>query len=51
MENKPKKVSKYTNDDLKTMQNWSLERKLEVSLTRILEFSAHFNNKIYVLSL
>lgn len=30
--------NKYTNEDLKTMQNWSLERKIQVSQTRILEW-------------
>ena len=28
----------YTKDDLKTMQSWSLERKIQVSQTRIMEF-------------
>lgn len=31
------------------MQSWSLERKIRVSQTRIIEFSQKTNNKIYVL--
>lgn len=30
--------NKYTNEDLKIMQNWSLERKIQVSQTKILEW-------------
>ena len=37
----------YTNEDLKIMQNWSLERKIQVSLTRISEFGLKMENKIY----
>lgn len=44
-----KEKTKYTNDDLITMQNWSLERKIQVSLTRISEFGLKMNNKIYIL--
>ncbi len=32
------------------MQSWSLERKIRVSQTRIIEFAQKTNNKIYVLS-
>lgn len=40
----------YTNQDLKIMQNWSLERKIQVSLTRISEFGLKMENKIYILN-
>ena len=30
------------------MQSWSLERKIRVSQTRIIEFAQKTNNKIYV---
>lgn len=42
-----KEKTKYTSNDLITMQNWSLERKIQVSLTRISEFGLKMNNKIY----
>jgi len=38
----------YTRDDLKTMQCWSLERKIQVTQTRIMEWYYHFNGKVYV---
>ena len=44
------KQSIYTNEDLKIMQNWSLERKIQVSLTRISEFGLKMENKIYILT-
>lgn len=42
--------SKFTNNDLKAMQNWDLDRKIATSLTRIAEFYAKYPHKIYVLS-
>lgn len=42
--------SKFTNDDLKVMQSWNLDRKIATSLTRIAEFYAKYPHKIYVLS-
>lgn len=45
MSERPK--AKYTNEDLKIMQNWSLDRKIQVSLTRISEFGLKMENKIY----
>lgn len=39
---------KYTPEDLKTMQEWPLERKIQVSQTRILEFGLKLGGKIYV---
>lgn len=42
--------SKFTNDDLKTMQSWNLDRKIATSLTRIAEFYAKYPHEIYVLS-
>lgn len=43
--------AKFTNDDLKRMQSWDLDRKIAVSLTKIAEFYSKFPHKIYVLSL
>ena len=54
MQNKEKattKQQKYTNQDLKDMQSWSLERKIRVSQTRIIEFCRKYDDKIYVLSI
>ena len=48
IKNEPK--HKYTNEDLKIMQNWDLDRKIEVSITRIMEFYSNFPHKIYILS-
>lgn len=39
---------KYTNEMLKEMQSWDLDRKIATSLTRIIEFAKHFNNQVYV---
>lgn len=41
--------NKFTNEDLKTMQSWDLDRKISVSLTRIAEFHDKFPHRIYVL--
>lgn len=41
--------NKFTNEDLKTMQSWDLDRKISVSLTRIAEFYDKFPHRIYVL--
>lgn len=43
--------NKFTNLDLKIMQNWDLDKKIATSLTRIAEFNTHFNNKTYILLL
>ena len=43
-----KTEQKYTKEDLKQMQSWPLERKIQVSQTRILEFGLKFDNQIYV---
>lgn len=48
MDKQPK--NKFTNDDLKTMQSWDLDRKIVTSQTRIIEFCRKFYDKIYVLS-
>lgn len=37
-----------TRDDLKIMQGWPLERKINVSLTRIQEWYLRFDGKVYV---
>lgn len=39
---------KYTNEDLKIMQSWSLERKIQVTQAKIIEFHRHFDGKVYV---
>ena len=38
----------YTNDDLKIMQAWPLERKIQVTQTRIMEWYQHYNGQVYV---
>ena len=37
-----------TNEDLKTMQEWPLERKIRVSQARIMEWYKHWGGKVYV---
>lgn len=39
---------KYTKEDLKIMQGWSLERKIRVTQTRILEWYQHWQGQVYV---
>lgn len=41
-------ANKYTTQDLKEMQAWSLDRKIQVSQTRILEYGLKLNKQIYV---
>lgn len=40
--------TKYTKEDLKTMQAWDLERKIRVTQTRIIEWYKHWKGKVYV---
>lgn len=40
--------NKYTSEDLKTMQSWSLERKIRVTQTRIMEWYQHYDGMAYV---
>ena len=40
--------NKYTLEDLKTMQAWSLERKIQVTQTRLIEWYQKFGGKVYV---
>lgn len=40
--------NKYTPEDLKTMQAWSLERKIQVTQTRLIEWYQKFQGKVYV---
>lgn len=40
--------NKYTKEDLKTMQAWSLERKIQVTQTRIMEWYQHYKGQVYV---
>lgn len=37
-----------TKEDLKTMQAWSLERKIQVTQTRIIEWYQHWEGKVYI---
>ena len=41
-------TTKYTSEDLKTMQSWSLERKIQVTQTRIIEWYQKNNGNVYV---
>ena len=38
----------YTKEKLKELQSLSLDDKIAISLTRIIEFANHFNNQVYV---
>ena len=40
--------NKYTNEDLKIMQGWSLERKIQVTQTRIIEWYQKWDGNVYV---
>lgn len=40
--------NKYTREDLKTMQSWPLERKIQVTQTRIIEWYQRNDGKVYV---
>ena len=40
--------NKYTPEDLEMMQSWSLERKIQVTQTRIIEWYQRNNGKVYV---
>ena len=39
---------KYTREDLKAMQGWSLERKIQVTQTRILEWYLRYGGQVFV---
>jgi 3'-phosphoadenosine 5'-phosphosulfate sulfotransferase (PAPS reductase)/FAD synthetase len=41
-------MMKYTKEDLKKMQSWSLERKIQVTQTRIMEWYMRWNGQVYV---
>ena len=41
--------NKFTNEDLKIMQSWSLEQKIKTTQSKIIEFGDTYSNKIYVL--
>jgi len=41
-------MSAYTRQDLKTMQAWPLERKIQVTQTKILEWHSRFNGNVSV---
>lgn len=40
--------NKYTKEDLKAMQSMSLERKIQASQTRIMEWYMKHDGKVYV---
>lgn len=40
--------NKYTSEDLKIMQSWPLERKIQVTQTRIIEWYQRNDGKVYV---
>lgn len=48
MNTKRLKAYKYTADDLKKMQAWSFERKIQVTQSKIIEFYTYFNGKVYL---
>lgn len=39
---------KYTTDDLKTMIQWPLQKKVQTAQTRILEWCRHYDNNVFV---
>lgn len=42
------KKQNYTNEELKTMQEWDLDRKIKVSQTRLFEWYSMWDGKIYI---
>lgn len=40
--------NKYTDEDLKIMQSWSLERKVQVTQTRIIEWYKKYDGQVYI---
>jgi len=40
--------NKYTPEDLKAMQAWSLERKIQVTQAKILQFAEHLQGNAYI---
>ena len=41
-------MSVYTKQDLQIMQSWTLERKIQVTQTKILEWYYHYNGNVFV---
>jgi 3'-phosphoadenosine 5'-phosphosulfate sulfotransferase (PAPS reductase)/FAD synthetase len=41
-------VNTYTKEDLKIMQSWDLQKKIQVTQTRIIEWYQRFNGKVHV---
>lgn len=41
-------MSTYTRKDLIEMQNWPLDRKIQVTQTRILEWYQHYEGKVFI---
>jgi predicted phosphoadenosine phosphosulfate sulfurtransferase len=38
----------YTKEDLKIMQSWSLQKKIQVTQAKIIEWYQHYEGKVYV---
>lgn len=38
----------YTSEDLKEMKSWSLDRKIQLAQTRIIEWYEKWNGNVYV---
>lgn len=47
-ENKLDNNNKYTSEDLKIMQGWSLDRKIQVTQTRIMEWYIHYEGQVCI---
>lgn len=45
---KIKQQNKYTNEDLVIMQKWDLQKKIQVSQTRLLEWYKHWDGMVYI---
>lgn len=41
-------MSSFTNEDLKIMQSWNLERKIQVTQTRIIEWYEKWDGQVYI---
>lgn len=40
----------YTSQELNTMQKWSLDRKIQVTQARLIEWYKYYNGKVYQLN-
>lgn len=41
-------TAKHTREDLKVMQGWDLQRKIQVTQTRILEWYLRYGGMVYI---